>query len=166
MIKLSKIVKIIFFVYIIILVYVLFFKSPYRFEQRKIIKMFSSAHFESCNFIPLNTIKSYIKVLMNHRMNIDIIIMNLLGNLLLFLPMGMFLPTIFNQTINKLWKFFIWMVVIIFSVEIIQFLTFSGSLDIDDFILNIIGAIFGFMIYKTCINVIKKGGNKDVYPNY
>lgn len=165
MIKQKKIVKIIFFVYIISLIFFLFLKSPYRLAQRRFLGIFSPEHFNSCNLIPFKTITSYIKVLINHRMNFDIIVMNLLGNLLLFLPMGVFLPLIFKEKFNKFWKFLVFIIITVIFVEVLQFITFLGSLDIDDFILNVIGAIIGFLIYKICNKIIGLGEKKNGITN-
>ena len=165
MIKQKKIIKIIFFVYIIALIFFLFFKSPYRLAERRFFGIFSPEHFNSCNLIPFKTITAYIKVLINHRMNFDIIVMNLLGNLLLFLPMGVFLPLIFKEKFNKFWKYLVFIIITVIFVEVLQFITFLGSLDIDDFILNVIGAIIGFLIYKICNKIIGLGGKKNVITN-
>ena len=40
-------------------------------------------------------------------------------------------------------------IILILLVEIFQFLTFSGSADIDDIILNTIGAIIGYIIVQS-----------------
>lgn len=91
--------------------------------------------------------------------------MNLLGNLLLFLPMGVFLPLIFKEKFNKFSKFLVFILVTVILVEVLQFITFLGSLDIDDFILNVIGAMIGFLIYKICNKIIGLGGKKNVITN-
>lgn len=59
-------------------------------------------------------------------------IKNLAGNMLLFSPMGLFIPLLFGKRIRSFWAFLLVMVVIIIFVEIIQFLTVRGSFDIDD----------------------------------
>jgi glycopeptide antibiotics resistance protein len=45
--------------------------------------------------------------------------------------------------------FFLFSLGVICGVEIIQFLTFTGSLDIDDLILNLTGACGAFLLMKT-----------------
>jgi glycopeptide antibiotics resistance protein len=44
--------------------------------------------------------------------------------------------------------------ILVLIIEIIQFITFMGSADIDDLILNTIGAIIGYGIIK--IKMIRK----------
>ncbi|MEH7324071.1 VanZ family protein [Cytobacillus firmus] len=101
----------------------------------------------SSNFVPLKTINGYVLAISNGSMNLIIPIKNLAGNVAAFLPMGIFLPY-FIRRLNTLNSFAVTMTVIIISVEIIQLATRRGSLDIDDFILNIIGALIGFGLWK------------------
>lgn len=101
----------------------------------------------SSNFVPFKTINGYVLAISNGSMNLIIPIKNLAGNVAAFLPMGIFLPY-FIRTLNRIKSFAVTMTVIILSVEIIQLVTRRGSLDIDDFILNIIGALIGFGLWK------------------
>lgn len=43
------------------------------------------------------------------------------------------------------------MAIFIFIIEILQLFTRVGSFDIDDFILNMFGAVIGFAVWKTKI---------------
>jgi glycopeptide antibiotics resistance protein len=81
-------------------------------------------------------------------MNIDIPIKNLFGNLIMFLPMGIYLPY-YVKKINKVSRFAVSMLIFLFVIEVIQLVTRRGSFDIDDFILNMVGALIGFGIWKT-----------------
>ena len=57
------------------------------------------------------------------------------------------------KNINKYYKFFIVMCFIVLCIEILQFITMSGSCDIDDLILNVFGASIIYFICKIkCIN--------------
>lgn len=105
----------------------------------------------SSNLMPFKTINGYILAISNGSMNLIIPIKNLAGNVAAFLPMGIFLPY-FIKRLNRLKSFTITMTVMIISVEIIQLATRSGSLDIDDFILNMIGALIGFGLWKAMTN--------------
>ncbi len=99
----------------------------------------------SSNFVPFTTIKLYLNALINGSMNIEIPIKNLFGNLVLFSPMGIYLPFFFKEN-RKIIIFITTMIVLLFMVEFIQIVTRRGSFDIDDFILNMIGALFGWLI--------------------
>ncbi|MBX9974605.1 VanZ family protein [Cytobacillus firmus] len=101
----------------------------------------------SSNLVPFKTINGYVMAISNGSMNLIIPIKNLAGNVAAFLPMGIFLPY-FIRRLNTLKSFAVTMAVMILIVEIIQLVTRRGSLDIDDFILNIIGALIGFGLWK------------------
>lgn len=80
-------------------------------------------------------------------MNIDTPIKNLFGNLLMFLPMGLYLPGFFKH-LRALGAFCIWLIALIFVIEATELLLRRGSFDIDDFILNMAGALMGFAIWR------------------
>ena len=73
--------------------------------------------------------------------------MNIFGNLLIFMPYGVFLPLIFKKQ-EKFKNFFITITLSVVAIELLQFITMSGSCDIDDLILNVIGAVIVFFIFK------------------
>ncbi|SFB08017.1 VanZ like family protein [Lentibacillus halodurans] len=102
------------------------------------------------NFVPFKTISTYIQAIFDGSMNADIPIKNLFGNLFMFLPMGIYLPFFINKA-NKLRMFTVLMILVLLFIETIQLVTRKGSFDIDDFILNIIGALIGFGIWRTKI---------------
>ena len=96
------------------------------------------------NLIPFKTITEYITGYINGSMR-GVALRNLAGNLLLFVPLGFYLP-FFMKKLKKLRCYMLVVAVLIIAVEVIQLLTYSGSLDIDDFILNFIGALIGFFV--------------------
>ena len=79
-------------------------------------------------------------------MNNSVIARNLLGNLLPILPMGILLPVLFEKI-----KRFGWFVLTQFCVitvfETIQLLTTTGSFDVDDILLNLVGAVIGWLLW-------------------
>ncbi|WP_100012420.1 VanZ family protein [Lentibacillus sediminis] len=102
----------------------------------------------SSNFVPFKTISTYLQAIFDGSMNFGIPLRNLVGNLVMFLPMGIYLPFFINK-INKKSTFNITMVVVLFLIEAIQLVTRRGIFDIDDFILNMLGALIGFGIWET-----------------
>ncbi|MBS4536937.1 VanZ family protein [Clostridium sp. D2Q-11] len=105
----------------------------------------------NANFIPFKTITIYIQSFINGNLNKSIIFQNLLGNLLLFSPMGILLPSLFKK-LQKLKLFLLSLLIILISVEVGQLLTSSGSFDIDDIILNIAGAAFFYFLWSLNIS--------------
>ena len=77
---------------------------------------------------------------------------NTLGNLALFVPLGILLPLVSNRFLN-LKRVLLFALMLSVGVEAIQFLLrFFGNpraVDIDDVILNALGACVGFAIYKS-----------------
>ena len=72
---------------------------------------------------------------------------NLGGNVLLFVPLGMFLPLLWKR-LRKLWRVLLATAMIIALVEAMQVLTLLGRCDVDDVILNVLGAAMGYGVYK------------------
>ena len=62
------------------------------------------------------------------------------------MPYGLFIPLMFNK-INKYYKFLILMVILVVGIELLQFITLSGSCDIDDLILNVTGSSIVILLY-------------------
>lgn len=111
----------------------------------------------SFNIIPFNTIKLYINGYINGYVNLKVFSINIFGNLVALMPYGMFIPLIFKK-INKYYKFLILMIILVIGIEMLQFITLSGSCDIDDLILNVMGAS---IIYFICqITFVKNLINK------
>ncbi|MBY0755956.1 VanZ family protein [Clostridium sardiniense] len=81
---------------------------------------------------------------------IKLFLVNVLGNILLFTPLGFLLPIV-NPNINNIKPIFKISLIATISIELIQFITsLSGGFrvtDIDDVILNILGGLFGFLIF-------------------
>ena len=98
--------------------------------------------YHSVNLIPFKTIVEYIR-----RSNtiVGISLTNVLGNILLFVPMGILLPIVFRYC-HKLLNSLIIGAVISIMIETLQF--FLGrNADIDDVLLNIAGTIVGFTVH-------------------
>ncbi|MEE1321810.1 MAG: VanZ family protein [Acutalibacteraceae bacterium] len=73
-------------------------------------------------------------------------IVNMIGNIILFFPIGLFLPLV-NERFKSFTKTCLFGITVIFLVEIIQYLT-GRSADIDDLILNMTGLIAGYFSLK------------------
>lgn len=148
-----KIIKILFIFYCIVLIYILFLYRG-RVGNQFDMNIFSKEHFEMPNLIPFKTIGSFLERMFNQTINTNIVVTNLLANLLMFIPMGMALPVLFSEKFNKLWKIVLFVIVLVALIEIAQFITFTGSADIDDVILNTIGACIGYFIVH--LNFVRK----------
>ena len=117
----------------------------------------------SFNIVPFETIDNYIIAFKNDNLLVSDFLYNIVGNLLAFMPFAFFLPRLFKR-INKFNKFFIIVSCCILLVEFLQLLTMSGSFDVDDYILNILGASLLYGIINN--SLIKKYIDKILYFQY
>lgn len=72
---------------------------------------------------------------------------NLIGNVVMFAPLGFCLPY-FSERCRTWRSVFCIGLLIIACIELTQFFTLLGSLDFDDFMLNIIGILLGFTVWR------------------
>jgi glycopeptide antibiotics resistance protein len=132
-------------VYVFFLYYMLF-----RLPGRQMVIMSEAMlddynYWNSVNLIPFTTISEYVTSAIDGNIR-GHAIRNLAGNLFLLFPLGFYLP-FFARKINKLWLYSIVIAAGIITVEAVQILTMTGSFDVDDFILNFIGAFTGFLFF-------------------
>jgi len=85
---------------------------------------------------------------------------NVVGNILLFVPLGLFIPLLF-KTENKLYKIAWYGFVFSLLIEVLQLLTPTNITDVDDLIFNTLGAIIGYFLYTICIKIL----HKTKFPN-
>ena len=101
------------------------------------------------NLTPFVTLRLYWRILHNST-NAALLrhaVVNLVGNVVMFVPLGVFLPGIFLKKPN-FFKVFFSVAGMIILVEIVQFFSLLGSLDVDDLILNLFGASVGYIFWK------------------
>ncbi len=70
-----------------------------------------------------------------------------IGNLAMLLPLGIYVPLLFPK-VSNFFKVFLICLLVSVSIELMQLITSVRSTDIDDVILNTSGAIVGYVIYK------------------
>lgn len=97
------------------------------------------------NLAPLKTIGGYIE---NYKsFEASILFINLAGNIVAFMPLGFLLPLVFKRT-DRLTVITRITLLISITAEICQFIFNVGGLDIDDVLLNTIGGVLGYLIYR------------------
>lgn len=72
---------------------------------------------------------------------------NLFGNLALFFPGGVLLPML-DKRLKNAKSFFLLTACVIIAVELLQLVFKVGICDVEDFILNILGAAAGWLIIR------------------
>lgn len=137
-----------FLVYVFIMI-ILLFRRGHSYEGITLIEYAKNG----VNLMPFKTIQMYIDAISSGSINLTSIIKNLAGNIILFIPIGIYLP-FYSKKITTVKQVFIETLIIIFIVEMTQLVTMRGRFDVDDLILNTIGALIGFWIWK--IGIIGK----------
>ncbi|GKX67013.1 VanZ family protein [Inconstantimicrobium mannanitabidum] len=113
------------------------------------------------NIVPVfNTIKDMSNIPSNmESFMIRFWIINIVGNLVLLMPLSILVPMLFKK-FRSMKKTIILCFLVSVSIEFLQFLSmFCGnrrSVDIDDVILNTLGAVLGFFIFKYLQKIINK----------
>ena len=129
-----------FGIYCFILIYILFLSrgAMIHYSYAQYFRQFT-------NFIPFKTIIEYVQRYHNGFRNLSVI--NLLGNFVLFMPMGALLPCVIHK-LDRFWKVTLTVLGMVVMVEIVQGILRVGSVDIDDVLFNVIGAMIGYGIIK------------------
>ena len=107
----------------------------------------------NANLIPFKTILVYLSGEPTWR----VAVYNLLGNILVLVPLG-FLFAVFSQSIK--WTRVLFIALFTGAIlELLQVIFKSGILDIDDIILNFLGVLIGYLFFvvsRYLTNIIKK----------
>ncbi|MEK4251691.1 VanZ family protein [Paenibacillus sp. FSL W7-1287] len=102
----------------------------------------STSNHYMINLRPFETISHFMQF---DRFNTSIWVVNLIGNIAVFVPFGVLLPIVFGKRIGKTYfVFFVGLLIL----EGLQLVSRRGSFDIDDFILNSVGFFFGYGIFR------------------
>lgn len=143
-----------FIIYLALLIKIILFKYPMPMIK-EILKGCEipslSFRIANSNFIPLKSIFEFLFKSQNIRISVE----NILGNIIAFAPLG-FLLSVLTDRMNK-FKFVILSSFILSLVfEIIQLLTALGDFDVDDILLNVLGAVLGYLFYQIFTRFMKK----------
>lgn len=127
----KELTSLIFIVYVLFLFYIVTFQdNNYGFS----------------NYVPF-------KEIFRHDISSRLFFKNVVGNIMLFTPLGWFV-TYYTKT-KKIYPALILSIIISLFIESIQ-LYIGRVFDIDDIILNIIGGIFGYILYMILYRIKEK----------
>lgn len=113
---------------------------------------------ESINFIPFHTIYNYFSNFFKNNITGSVFLNNIVGNLMLLAPLGILIPLIFSGSTKK---HMLIIFIISLLIELLQLITMSGYVDIDDIILNVFGAYICYKIFH--LKPIKIFIEKNIY---
>lgn len=135
---------ILFGVYVIVLFYFLFFSEEMgrTYGER-------AYHY---NLTPFKEISRFLKY--SKELGTKAVLLNIWGNVVAFVPFGIFIP-VFSEQGRKFWRTAIYSFELSLFVEVLQLVTKVGSFDVDDLLLNTIGGIVGFLLYKIAVHCFR-----------
>ena len=126
--------------------YILFKRSPHYYKNyfaheysRKVIR----DGWKHANLKPFSTIYLFYR---SKRLREEYKYINIGGNIIGFVPLGILLPALF-LSLRNLWKIALISFCISLLFETTQLLTGLGSFDVDDMILNTTGGILGYILF-------------------
>lgn len=136
--------RFIFVVYSGLMIWLLFFRDRNLTEGLA----YSEALKKNMNLKLFYTIDNYIHVIVHHPDSsyFTKCVVELFGNVLMFIPAGWLLPKVF-PSMRKFFVFLISCIGIIFFIEAFQLFTLLGYFDVDDIILNIVGMFLGYILF-------------------
>lgn len=142
--KIKKILKMVFFIYFLVLLKVIVFKYPIR-QLMEITRTWEKdvilEGLDTANFTLFRTIKMYIRYW--GRLNS---FENLVGNVVCFVPFGFLLPFLHEES-RHWWVLLINAFLLVCGIELFQLITAFGAFDVDDILLNCAGAVLGFWMF-------------------
>jgi glycopeptide antibiotics resistance protein len=103
--------------------------------------------YQSINLVPFSTISFYLSGEANGLVSF----FNLAANIALFIPFGIFL----KMKERSIFQLVYIPILFISLIELLQYFTLRGSLDIDDFILNVLGFFIGYLVYPLFTKILK-----------
>ncbi|HMG66758.1 MAG TPA: VanZ family protein [Chitinophagaceae bacterium] len=87
----------------------------------------------------------------------------ILGNLVMLLPLGIYIPLLFPGN-SGFFKVFFLCLLFSVSIELMQLITSYRSTDVDDVILNTSGAVVGYIIFKLVFAIF--GYNREQLKSF
>ena len=131
----DEVLKLGFIIYIMALFYVVTFQD---------------VSWSTSNFIPF-------KEMLRYEIGSPLFIKNVIGNMIMFLPYGFF--TSYLLKLDKKSTMLCLSVIVSLTIEVTQ-MVIGRVFDVDDIILNILGAMCGYFIYRFIVNI------KDRLPHF
>ena len=135
---------VIFAFYLFYLIWLLFFDGS--FDRIASKTDFSTYISLKTNFVPFVTIRRFLTNISNDTYASSALF-NLVGNILAFIPLGFFCPLLI-KFLRKPWFFIPLLLVTLAAIEGLQLLLRVGSCDVDDLILNTLGALIIYFLMK------------------
>ncbi len=147
--------KVLLYIYIALAMSILFI------GKRQLPGDYFENFFIHANFIPFGTIFNWLHLISKDMINTDIVLRNVFGNVVIFIPLGIFLRGAYKSMTTLRYHLLLTASMAIL-IEIIQSLCKIGYFDIDAVILRIVGASIGFLLFLHIKNIALTKNNKQL----
>lgn len=138
--------RILFVVYLLLALYVMFFSES-------LDRTMVSTEYRY-NLTPFAEIERFWNMRGSYGWHVTLI--NLLGNVICFMPFGFLVPTLSrNRVLNNCLSVTILAMAFSALIETTQLITKVGAFDVDDIILNTLGGFLGIVIFKMAKGIIR-----------
>ncbi|MBM7567230.1 VanZ family protein [Paenibacillus sacheonensis] len=146
-----------FFLYVVFLCYILLLIKILFLSRVSFAELFDRHRtaVRSVNLIPFCSISEFLSG--SSRNLKDFAFANVVGNILIFFPLGVYSSVLSNHT--RVRSHLLRIIAASVVVEIIQGLLAIGTADIDDVILNSLGGWIGIAVYKLLLLLLRNKKN-------
>ena len=144
--------RILFVIYILLLVYFLFFAEIYGRNS------FADQDYRY-NLIPFREVRRF--WIYRSQVGHLAAFLNLAGNVIGFWPFGFFLP-VMHRRMRSFWLVTLLGFAFSLGVETVQLIWKVGCFDVDDMILNTLGALSGYWIFLLCAKIRRHRYGEEV----
>ncbi len=151
----KTVICIIFVLYCVVMIQLLFFRLP----SPRTVPYWQTIR-ENINMIPLTTIREQFTFILHstNRIMVHYAYVNLFGNILIFILCGIF--SIAWEQNKKLSRTILISFIAFLVVETVQLFSLTGRADIDDVLLNLLGCLFGYGLWRVG-NALHKSKTKQ-----
>ena len=136
--KRQKLGWVLFLMYLCLLAYFMFFSESFGRTD--------TDRGYAYNLVPLKEITRYFRYY--RTLGMPLFLINIVGNMVAFMPFGFFL-TIISRRSRKWYNTVSFGLIFSLILETLQLIFKVGSFDVDDMLLNTVGAGLGFLVYRT-----------------
>lgn len=112
----------------------------------QVVTFQDATSWSSNNFIPF-------REMLRYRLGSRLFFKNVLGNITLFIPFGLFSSHYLK--LEKPYLILLLTLIASFSIELVQ-MVIGRVFDVDDILLNVVGGVIGFCIYRFIVKIVNK----------
>lgn len=134
-----------FLIYLTGLIYFLFFAESYGRGM--------TDAFYDYNLLPFREIRRYL--LYRELLGTRSVMLNLVGNVVGFMPFGALVPLL-SRSVRKAWKTGLLSMEVSILIEAAQLFFRTGCCDVDDVILNTLGGLTGYAVYRAARSLYER----------